>query len=292
MIDDNSVNLSSLYDCFHSITPNIIVLPLILPRGGIIMRVRINNNHQFFDDINELSYPPTDRSKLMRASLPGHPMFYGSISSKTATPNGALPRITAIYETSEILKDPSFSGCQIVTISKWKVIKPIHVFALPISNNYKEYTFDAVNIQNWWNNDFKPNIDVNNGLFSEYMGDLMAHEGTKSVYEITANLIDFVLTNDEIKYQGIVYPTRQLEGDGVNVAIKPSSVDSCCVLEHATTSILIKETPDATLIDFADAKWDSNEHIRWIPRKEVLFPLLKDHPEIIKSLHFIDDPYI
>ena len=72
MIDNNSVSLSTLYDCFRSITPRVIVLPLKLLRGESIIRVRINNSHQFFDDINEFSYPPADKSKLMRASLPGH----------------------------------------------------------------------------------------------------------------------------------------------------------------------------------------------------------------------------
>ena len=138
MIDNNSVNLSILYDCFNSITPCIIVLPLTLPKGESIIRVRINNNNQFFDDVNELTYPPSDKSKLLRASLPGHPVFYGSLRSKTSNPNGAFPRITAIYETSEILKDPLYSGSQIVTFSKWNVINSIKVFALPISNNYKE----------------------------------------------------------------------------------------------------------------------------------------------------------
>ena len=51
MIDNNSVNLSILYDCFNSITPCIIVLPLTLHKGESIIRVRINNNNQFFDDV-------------------------------------------------------------------------------------------------------------------------------------------------------------------------------------------------------------------------------------------------
>ena len=289
MIDNNSVSLSTLYDCFRSITPSVIVLPLKLLRGESIIRVRINNSHQFFDDINELSYPPADKSKLMRASLPGHPMFYGSLRSKTEKQNGAFPRITAIYETSDELRNPNYSGKQIVTFSKWRIINPINVFALPISEHYKEYTFDALNIQEWWNNVFKPNIDENNGLFSEFIGDLMAKKGSNSVYEVTANFINYVLVNDQINYQGVIYPTQQLNGDGLNIAVTPSSVDSNCVLEHATTSIIIKENAEATIIDFADAKWDANEHIRWIPRKEVLLPLIKDNPEIANTLHCFSD---
>ena len=289
MIDSNSISLSKLYDCFYSIEPPIVVIPLQILKGQSIIRVRINNTSNYFDDIGELSYPPSDKSKLMRASLPGHPMFYGSIYSKTPNPDGASPRITTLFETSDKLRDPDFSGHQIVTFSKWRLNDTIRVFALPISNNYREFTYDAINIQNYWNTLFKPNIEIDKGTFSEYMGDLMAEKGTNSIYEVTANFIHFVLENDEVGYQGIVYPTQQLYGDGLNIALTPTTVDENCQFEHASTCLLIKDKKDATLLGIADAKWDTNGHIRWIPKKEVLIPLLKSHPEIVDTLYFIDE---
>ena len=289
MIDSNSISLSSLYNCFNAIEPPIIVIPLQIIKGQSIIRVRINNTSNYFDDIGELSYPPSEKSKLMRASLPGHPMFYGSIYSKTSNPNGAFPRITTLFETSDKLRDPSFSGHQIVTFSKWRLNDTIKVFALPISNNYREFTYDAINIQNYWNTLFKPNIDIDKGDFSEYMGDLMAEKGSNSIYKVTANFIRYVLDNDKVGYQGIVYPTQQLDGDGFNIAITPSTVDANCQLEHASTCILIKDKKDATLLGIADAMWDTNGHIRWTPKKEVLMPLLKSHPEIVDTLYFIDE---
>ena len=289
MIGSNSINLSRLYDCFNSIEPPIIVIPLQIPRGQSIIRVRINTTSNCFDDIGELSYPPSDKSKLMRASLPGHPMFYGSIYSKTLNPDGAFPRITTLFETSDKLRDPNFSGHQIVTFSKWRLIDTIRVFALPISNNYREFTYDAINIQNYWNTLFKPNIEIDRGAFSEYMGDLMAEKGSNSIYEVTANFIRYMLDNDEVGYQGIVYPTQQLDGDGFNIALTPSTVDANCQLEHASTCILIKDKKDATLLGIADAMWDTNGHIRWTPKKEVLMPLLKSHPEIVNTLYFVDE---
>ena len=288
MIGSNSIDLTFLYNCFNAIEPPIIVIPLQIPKGRSIIRVRINNSSNCFDDIGELSYPPSDKSRLMRASLPGHPMFYGSIYSKTSNPDGAFPRITALYETSEELRDPHFSGIQIVTFSKWRLNSTISVFALPISNNYREFTYDAINLQRNWDSLFKPNIDVGKGTFSEFVGDLMAEKGSNSIYEVTANFICFILDNDEVGYQGIVYPTQQLDGKGLNIALTPSTVDANCQLEYASTQILVKNKMDATLFEVANAKWDANGHIRWIPKKEVLIPLLKSYPEVIDTLCFMD----
>lgn len=289
MIDSNSISLSSLYDCFNAIEHPIIVIPLQIPKGRSIIRVRINNSSNYFDDIGELSYPPSDKSKLMRASLPGHPMFYGSLYSKTTNPDGAFPRLTALYETSEELRNPNFSGLQVVTFSKWRLNDAISVFALPVSNNYREFTYDTINLKQNWDTMFKPNIDVDKGTFSEFMGDLMAEKGSNSVYEVTANFIRFILDNDEVGYQGIVYPTQQLDGKGLNIALTPSTVDANCQLEYASTQILVKDKMDATLFEIANAKWDANGHIRWAPKKEVLIPLLKSHPEFIDTLYSIDE---
>ena len=112
----------------------------------------------------------------------------------------------------------------------------------------------------------------------------MAEKGSNSIYEVTANFIRYVLDDDEVGYQGIVYPTQQLDGDGFNIALTPSTVDANCQLEYASTQILIKDKKDATLLEIANAKWDINGHIRWIPKKEVLIPLLKSHPEFVDTL--------
>ena len=261
MIDSNNVDVSLLYKCFYSIGRPV-VIPVCISKGKSIIRVRINDNDKFFDDIYELSYPPCGKSKLMRASLPGHPMFYGALYSGIPNPNHPYPRIITLYETSELLSAPEFSGCQMVTYSKWTLKKDIYVFALPISNNYMEYTYEAINIQKCWI-DIKTNIAPTDAIISNFFGDLIAKDGTNSIYTVTANLINYILNDKKMNYQGVVYPTRPLNGAGLNIAITPQTVDDNCFLESAATNIFVKQNTNAELLRFADATWDSMGHIKW-----------------------------
>lgn len=288
MIDSNNVD-TTLFDQYFSMYKPQIVVPILIPKGERIIRVRINQDLKLFENIREFSYPPAEKSKLMRASLPGHPMFYGAIDSKTPHSNKASTRITTIFETSELLGSTNFSGCQIVTFSRWLLNDTIKAFSLPISENYDAYTYDAINIQNWWNNIFKHRADSTKCALSEYIGDLMAQKGRESIYKVTASFIYHILNDEDAYYQGVIYPTQKLNGEGTNIAITPQTVDNCCQLMCASTYLLVKQKENAELLKIADAQWDSNGKIKWLLKKVSINCLINIFPEIIEFLRKNDN---
>lgn len=264
MLDNQDICPPILYECLSNEYP-IVVIPLIIKKDTRLLRVRINVDNFCFDNISQLSYPPIAKCGLSRASLPNQPMFYGAIPDKDDLSNNLYPRLVALSETSEELRSPYFSGCKLVTFSKWRIIENIHVFSFPVSQKYHNYTFNSINIRNYWNDLFIPNLNTEKVLFSEYIGDLMAYEGSNSIYEVTANAIHCVLNDNEVenKYQGIIYPSQRLDGSGCNIALTPQTADNLCQLEAVVTSVYTKKNDNTDIIDLMSAEWDSNGHMMW-----------------------------
>ena len=264
MLDTGDTCLPILNECLSKEYP-IVVVPLIIKKGNVLLRVRINNENSCFGNISQLSYPPISKASLMRASLPNHPMFYGVLPDRDINSNNIYPRIVALYETSDDLKDIYYSGCKLVTFSLWRIQEDIHVFSFPVSDKYNNYTFNSLNIRKYWKEDFVPNIDHEQAAFSEFIGDIMAIKGSNNVYEISANSIHYVLNDDEVenKYQGVTYPSQALDGTGSNVALTPQTADTCCQLEAVVTSVFKKEKDNTDLIDLLSAEWDKSGNINW-----------------------------
>lgn len=264
MLDSEFISLPVLYEVLSKEYP-IVVIPLIIKKDSVLLRVRINNENSCFSSITQLSYPPASKSLLMRASLPNHAMFYGVLPDKDLESNNIYPRIVALYETCEELRDPNFSGCKLVTFSKWRVKEDLHIFSFPVSDNYKNYSYSSMNIRDYWKKQFVPYISHEQASFSEYIGDIMAIDGSNSIYEISANSIHYVLCDDVVKsgYQGVTYPSQVLNGMGPNVALTPKTADNCCQLESVVTSVFKKEKDNTDLIDLLSAEWDENGIMRW-----------------------------
>ena len=118
MVDSGDIDITQLYTIFKSFGTALPIIPCLLQRGQRIVRVRINKDFDsHYTHLTQLSYPPAACASLQRASLPGNPLFYGSVFTHSDNSNHALPRIVTLYETCEEIRDKTCATRQKMTFS-------------------------------------------------------------------------------------------------------------------------------------------------------------------------------
>ena len=256
MLKHDNMDTSALNHCLNKENP-IVVIPYIIKQGTQIIRVRPNIKDKRFNNIKELTYPPADKCKLSRANLKEQPMFYAALPLDDIT-----PRIAILQETVENLFHPN-SGSEIyVTFSKWVLKHDIKVFAFPVSRKYRYFTKIFKNARLFWRF-FKKNLSYDKVSFSKYIGDLMACNGSDNIYTITASAIQYILNQDKSLYKGVIYPSQKMKGLGNNIALTTKTVDNCCRLETAVTSVIVEYNGEPRVDDLEIASWDDNGNITW-----------------------------
>jgi len=257
MLQSKDVDISLLMSCLKRENP-IVVIPLIIKKGSSIIRVRPNIGNERFYETKELTYAPAKKCNIGRANLKRQSMFYGVLPSQTP------PRIIALKETIDNLFNPEIGSEIYVTFSKWTLKYDVRVFAFPFSKHYQYFTNDAENIKLYWRC-FKSKLYRNQAQFSKYIGELMSVKGNESLYSITANTIQYIINNDKLMYKGVVYPSQKMSGLGNNIALTKKTVDNCCRLNAAVTSVIIESNGEPVIKDLETAEWDRNGKITWNP---------------------------
>lgn len=268
MIDSGIVDYPKLYSIFKSFGKSLPVIPCLLIQGQRIIRVRINKDiDSHYTHLSKLSYPPNANASLQRASLPGNPLFYGSTFTHSDNPNHAIPRLVTLYETSEAARDKASFTNQKMTFSIWECQRDLHLFALPFSDDYESPCDEIGMLKKAWSSLIAHQYTKEQIEFVSYMGRLMATRNTAGLYEITANFIHYIFTQSGIPYEGVVYPTVQLNGDGMNVAIIPPVADSAIKFQGAIESIFYKAGEHSLLDNVARAQIDAYGTLTYIPEK-------------------------
>ena len=114
--------------------------------GKIILRARPNKPGERFTKISDISYKPAEyNTTYQRASTPNNTMFYGSTVHENIKPGElSIPRAIGLFEIVPMMRDITTSGEQVLTYSKWKVVKDISLISLihhkhfPRNNSYAE----------------------------------------------------------------------------------------------------------------------------------------------------------
>ena len=196
-----------------------------LHKGKRIIRARLSEKESF-KNISELSFKPQKyNTTYQRASTPNNTMFYGSIVPKIlgdSEPQTA--RITILFELSEFVRNTDTIGELDITYSAWEVVEDIELISLIHHKNFERPT----ELTKKLSSDFEefvtqhPELKIPSLEISEYL----AHEYAKA--EIPDHLHYMISgTYAEIacsKYDGVLYPSVRLAGEGINVAIKPDTV--------------------------------------------------------------------
>lgn len=288
MIDDNQFDADVLLSILNSFGKDIALIPILLLKEQKIIRSRINNNEDLFYKVSDLSYPPPHCvTRTDRASLKGHPMFYASVFTKDAEKTGALPRIISALETINILKEVhTFQQC-IFTQSIWLAKENIHLFAFPVSDKYKRGCSELSLFRKGWDTYCKDNYSSNSIEFFSFIGDLMATPGSSCIYEVTATCVEYIIRNFHI--EGIVYPSVPSEGEGLNICLKPETVDKKISFEGAIAEFVIRKDMESTIEIIAHAQivspttfcWKVTEYGKELMKMSGYFPYIKENQDII-----------
>lgn len=284
MLDDNTFNRDLLEHILRSYGEDIAVIPIQILGNQKILRTR-QNNDDFFGYIHELSYPPAKFARTDRASLEGKPMFYASVFTKDAEISNALPRIVSALETIQLLKDIGASGVKVMTQSVWNVNEPLHVFAFPFSDKYKRACSEIEMLNKGWNETLRMNYSDESIEFFTYIGDLMAQPHTSCLYDITATCVNYILSN--FNFEGVIYPSVPVEGEGMNICIKPEVVDSKISFLTAAVEIVLRHEMKSQIEIIGHTNMISDDAFEWTITNEGKIVMLQ--AGMINPKHIVDD---
>ena len=196
--------------------------------GKTILRGRINDKPHQYDKISKVSFKPSEYNKTyMRASTPNRTMFYGSIVPEIlGEKEPATARITIIYELSEFARDNETVGQQLVTFSVWEVEEDISLLSLVHYKNFDRPTELSKKLQSQFDIFMKdhPDKEESTRLITEYLGEQFAKvvSPDKDFDYLISSCYSEIVT--DFGFDGVLYPSVKLAGEGINVAIKPESV--------------------------------------------------------------------
>jgi hypothetical protein len=113
---------STLIRCFPPI--------IHIYKDTFILRARPNFNNEIFETCSQVSYNKAkpDTIVLSRFNLKCEAVFYGAAPIDSVYANGALTTILESYK--KLVDDKSDEPIQILTLGKWVVKKPVHLFTL------------------------------------------------------------------------------------------------------------------------------------------------------------------
>lgn len=231
-------------------------------------RGRMNDNFNFpFCTQKDISYR-TDNKNIKyfgRANRPHSPMWYGSFGSKdiptpVATIFGEMKAQREAYEQHDF------------TIGRWEVINDLNLVNI-VSENDPKFNDLKRSVYEQIENDRERQkiIDVTKFIAREFSKPVNANEDYN--YKISVAFTDIILNNSfqfkgkKTRFDGIIYPSIQIKGkQGINVVIKPESVDTCLKLTTALCYEFHKEERHYKL--YTPAKLvaqnaDKNENFNW-----------------------------
>lgn len=289
MLDSNTFQRGVLLDILKSYDENIALMPIKLFANQKILRTR-KNEDGFFGYIHELSYPPKEYARTDRASIEGKPMFYASIFTKEVEKSHAYPRIISALETIPLLRAKGTSGQNLITQSVWMIDEEVHVYSFPLSSQYKRACSEIYMLNSDWDKVLKNEYSEDSIEFFSFIGDLMARPNESCLYEITATCIDFIL--EHYNFDGVLYPSVQAEGQGMNICIKPDVVDSKISFAGAATEVIVRNGDNSQIHILGNTHMITKDSFEWVLTNDgkmflqqigLLAPSFQNTPIVIRS---------
>lgn len=203
------------------------VMITTLHRGKKIIRARLSEEKSF-ESISALSYKPQQFNQtFQRASTPNKTMFYGSIVPEIqGKTEPTTARITIVFEISEFVRDTKTIGELDLTFSAWEVLEDIELVSIVHHKGFQRPTILSKNLQQQFEklNSDSPELEIPSLEISAFLASEFAKETIKHHTDYKISAIYSEIASE--KYDGILYPSVRLAGEGINIAIKPETVDS------------------------------------------------------------------
>jgi len=216
----------------------------ILRKGALIDRARVNNSEILYMKERDISYIKDKAiiekfTEYGRANKPKQVMFYGAIESPEITQQ----RITAIFETSRLLKDKkTVSGTELITVSRWEVLEDITLAEVIFSdkaiqnNNYTNTAFQH-HFKQFFEHEDRELILQQLIFFSN---EFAKKVGNDIDYKISVAYTDIIL-NGAVEIEGIAYPSVASGYKGQNVVLRPNIIDTKLKLQKVVTQKIVKD---------------------------------------------------
>lgn len=271
MLQENTFDKSVLMNILKkmSYTP---IIPVLLPVGNKILRSSTNDTFEFHKYVSRLNYPPVEYARTDRASLEKKPMFYGSVFTSAAETENAYPRIISAFETTEILRDFNQKGRVITTQSVWLTQDDLLTFAFPYPRDMKRACKEIKSIREMWDAK-KSAYNKDDVEFMEYIGEIMTRKAYSCLYNITANVVEYILNNVgymDRPFDGVYYPSVWGDGAGVNICLKTDVVDRDVRFMDAKLVLIDKNVGESFLTIVADSRLDDKGILHWTPNQYAL----------------------
>lgn len=207
----------------------------ILFPGRFVFRARQNGKDEQFYSKCQLTYKPQQFNKTcQRASTPNMTMFYGSVLPEEINENDLDEvRVAPIFEAVPWLRDKTVKGKRTITFSKWKVTQDIRLIAIIQHGNFYDKSSYTKKLMNHFEKFLNKHPEKKEGTkaFCDFISGEFAKEvDSKHDYDylISAAFTEMIV---EFGYDGVLYPSVQVDGKGFNVAITPFAADNKLQLE-------------------------------------------------------------
>lgn len=233
----------------------------------VTFRTRTHMDVNFFESINDLSYPPNEIVKsYLRCNRPNQSVFYSSEN-----------RPTSYLELVEYWAKEKNIGEKIeVSIGMWQFQRDLVLYLIPIPNASDRETdgekfygeiYDQIIADAVYDNHTKQIISRIFEFMYKQFKKPAKHD--KKTYMITSAFSNLIMSKPYI--DGILYPSVPYQGQGYNTAIKKSVVESGALklVEVTKDSFNIEETEEGMhsfihYDSFSTSQIDSHTgEIRW-----------------------------
>jgi len=217
------------------------VILTTLHKGKKIIRARLNNKGETHDNISKLSYKPQKfNTTYQRASTPKNTMFYGSIVPEgIEISENQTERITVFGElahSDSFLSDNQSIGEKKITFARFDVEEDVHLVSIIHHKKFPRTPKIITELQKEYEEVFRDEELKKRSLaISEFLGDIYAKENINVDYDYMVSGIFSELACE--RYDGVLYPSVRLAGDGMNVAIKPESMSKLKFISSSECTI-------------------------------------------------------
>lgn len=229
----NQLDLTLDYgEVIHQLLSNlgfIGVMKVTFGEGKPLIRARpMLPSESRFKTKDDFSFKPQRFNKtFQRASTPNRTMFYASTVRENLPPwEFDKTRIIGLAESMPWIRDKSLSGLRKIAYGKWLVHEPIYLIAIVNKTGYHNVnSFSREIYSHFLEKSSKFSEGSKNGIIRFH--DFLANQFSKEVdihleYQISAFFSE-IICND-LQTDGIMYPSFRMDGNGLNVAIKPNSM--------------------------------------------------------------------
>jgi ribosomal protein L30 len=187
-----------------------------------------------FGDADRISYKPQKyNTDYQRASTPDNTMFYGSvIPEEISEYEISHARVIGAAETCELIRDTNApDGEQIITFGKWIVKEDLNLITIvnPITDYKIQYLKELVADYRKFLEKLHDNVRNESLLFflkfitKEFSKKVQ--KGENYNYMISASFTEMILSNFyNSQIDGVIYPSVQVDENGLCVAICPESI--------------------------------------------------------------------